>query len=371
MKKIYLLFALLVSVNSFSQSELIGEWFLQSINYNGVQFDNYLNSNPYILNLTFTQVSENSTSILFDISGSSSCNGFVGEYNIDNTNTIAINNFNALTGSCEGQPQYRYESMYLEIIGDYSTSNNVLTYIVNGTGLNQILTINHPNGDSAVYSKSPTTVSLFRTWYLSSIETNDEVITISSTDSPSLNLTTNTDILSRVELDGIGDCNGFSAFYIIYYNNDNTFLITDFYATLADCYGSSFESFYFSILSDSTTNLFSYEVLNNGQTLILTDLLGEKLIYGSQPLSNSDSVLNELSVSIVENPIKENLQLDFKDLAIDDLTYSIFSIDGKIMINTTRFNDENIKVSQLSSGVYFIKIVSSNNRSKTLRFIKN
>ncbi len=142
--------------------------------------------------------------------------------------------------------------------------------------------------------------------------------------------------------------------------------------TLAYC-NSPHENLYLTILGNFSIDTFNYSIVGagNDETLTLINSNSDVLIYGRQALSISDNILNELSVSIVENPVKENLQLDFKDLVIDDLTYSIFSINGKIMINTTHFNDENIKVSLLSSGIYFLRIVSLDNRSKILKFIKN
>ncbi len=160
MKRIYLIFVLLFYSNTFAQNDLVGNWYLLNINYNAVQFDNYLNNSPSNLYINFTET--------LQLDGSSVCNDFSGTYTIDtNNNTINID-IGVTLASCTGS-QGLYESKHLNniLLHNYPSP---LTYQITGSGINQILKLTSTNGNYAVYGKTAPTISLFTTWYLSSMK---------------------------------------------------------------------------------------------------------------------------------------------------------------------------------------------------------
>jgi hypothetical protein len=96
------------------------------------------------------------------------------------------------------------------------------------------------------------------------------------------------------------------------------------------------------------------------------------LIYGRQTLSITENIFKSIDAKIVKNPIKKNetLQLKFYSNFTNDYKYSIISINGKIITNSQVLNADEINISSLNSGIYFLKITDADSRTKILKFIK-
>ncbi len=87
MKHFYLVFALLFSLHTFSQNDLLGEWTLHELFREGVAQQNTYPSQYFKFYFT-TNIGSETNNKIFD--GSGLCNSLGGEYNIEPNNQIHI-----------------------------------------------------------------------------------------------------------------------------------------------------------------------------------------------------------------------------------------------------------------------------------------
>lgn len=275
MKHIYITFFLLFSLTSFSQDEILGEWHLKLIHNDGVAFFNYYGSGTI-------EIGEAESLITFG--GSSICNAITGEFTNVGNNILLRIGFVSTNSSCGQIPRDIFDEKYISIL---ESQDSQFTYSVDGVGNEQTLTLSNSDGNYVVYGKLLETAELIKTWYLSSIEVDGDIINVPTTYTSVLNLTyANSFIPSLSEFYGIGgECNEFFGSYKIYENNTNTIEFPDVAFTLAECGNLEYENIYFQILGDYNNNTFDFEVLNYDATLILTDALNRKLTYNSFSLT--------------------------------------------------------------------------------------
>jgi hypothetical protein len=88
--------------------------------------------------------------------------------------------------------------------------------------------------------------------------------------------------------------------------------------------------------------------------------------FANQLLSIEEQLLN--SIIIYPNPTTNILKIEDKSQVIE--SYSILDVIGKTVVKTTTFNGQDIALTSLTSGVYFIKVVSEAG-SNILKFIKD
>ncbi len=367
-----------------SQNE-IAQWYLQYIEKDGVIYPNYYNE-MQDMDIVFFETEQSPNSYTYTIT--SSCNNLDGSFTADIelptvSNTIYINNdYNITLQDCESTPRAIYENLFLDVFLNNNAGFPVelsyeITPIENGdTNASPPpppkLTLTNSSGDSLVYYLTlPLNGILVQNWYLSRIEIpgNDPIL-IPASDSPSLNITNEINNLTfNTTAEGTGDCNVFQSDYEITLGNGNSIQILGFDATLGLCESSIYEEEYFSILSNITTNYSEFEIINNGQTLILTDLLGARLVFNDDLLSTQSSNLLTNVIKLKSNPVVSELQLQVSDELMNDSRYSIFDIQGKYLQSQT-LESETIDVNYLTSGLYFIQVVSEKHQTQTLRFIK-
>ena len=86
-------------------------------------------------------------------------------------------------------------------------------------------------------------------------------------------------------------------------------------------------------------------------------------------LSLEDNNLNVQAFKIFPNPTKENLQVSSPEVEIEKI--SIFNAQGAlIMEEKTEESSANIDVSDLSTGNYFVKVITKNGKEINKQFIK-
>ena len=355
MKHKYFLFLLFASIISVGQNSITNvSWYLQYINVNGTQFDNYFNYSiePLNIKLNFTET---------EISGRATCNDFSGTYTIENGNEVNFRIDGVTLMGCAGILNF-YELEYFNIV------LNNFSYLISGNG--ETLTLTSANGNHAVFSKTPSTLALFKTWYLKSIETSAGVVTVPTSNTPTLNLTTNfNDIYGKSLLNGFDGCHDFNGFYNIYESNQNVFKMFQYNGISGSC-TNSYTNLYTSILSN-TTSTFSYTLSNEGKTLMLTNTSGEQLIYSDRVLSLEETIFKNSKIYLVENPATSHLRLVFPELNAVSLNYKIVSVDGKT-VNQGMLQNNSINIENLHSGLYFLRLTSPIDfqEAKTLKFIK-
>ncbi|MBO6606286.1 T9SS type A sorting domain-containing protein [Psychroserpens sp.] len=368
MKYFYtLILCILCSAQLAAQSDLLGQWYLDYIEVDNVIHNNYYNE-QHDMGINFTNTQSSPTDLMF--SGLSSCNAYGGDYNATSS-TITINTMFVTTVDCGASPRGAYELSYMGVLqNNFPVSPFNLTYTVTGTGMDQVLTLTNPSGDSAVFGKTPSTILLVQTWYLSRIEIpGNPNIDVPVSDTPTMTLTNNIDsVIFQPEAIGFGDCNGFEFDYDIGFNTDGDVIqVLNFAETLAFC-PSNYEFIYFDILGNPASNYFVFEIVNNGQTLLMTDLLGVTLVFGDSALS-VESVTNNDLLALKENPITTSIDFMGYSETISDSSYSIISVSGQT-IKTGSLTSERIDTSWLDTGVYILRIQLENEKSQVFKIIK-
>ncbi|MBO6880060.1 META domain-containing protein [Winogradskyella sp.] len=376
MNKVLLtLFIFLFSLYSFSQSDLIGEWYLESFTIDGATYNNVY---QYVSTIQFTEDPNGVNNMEYN--GSSTCNYYFGSYSAT-VDTINLYDLGMSAVDCSNLASGEFEDLYLSFLSNHYTYPSVFSYVVEGNGNDQTLTLTKSNGDTVAYSKTDPGAVLHRTWYLQSITENDITYNISSTDSPSFSFGFNVDLFfGSIPFSGTGDCNDFTGEYRMYFGNGDEIRISNFTPTTNICNPTSdFETAYFSVLGDESANTFSFEIINNGDNLTLTSAsgtggrsmsaVGDVLIFSKQSLSINDYNNSVNAVTLKENPVENQLKLKVNaNILLKDITYKIFSIDGKL-VKTSNIIREIIDVSGMQSGIYFISFLE-NNSMHTLKFIK-
>jgi hypothetical protein len=169
--------------------------------------------------------------------------------------------------------------------------------------------------------------------------------------------------------------NSYTGNYI--FNNDNTLSITNFSTLGGFCSYEDEEDLFlnpymWNILGLYTENpIYTYELNGSGvsETLKLIHGNGNFAFYGRQTLSNP-KFTKEITIQITQNPVHEELKISTENDDFKDLSYSIHSIEGKIVIKKELLNQNIINVSYLETGIYFLSISTKNGQKHVLKFIK-
>jgi hypothetical protein len=132
-------------------------------------------------------------------------------------------------------------------------------------------------------------------------------------------------------------------------------------------YNISLYNRYANFFRNSATEI-NYEIQTSGGTknLILTNSNGEKAYYFSALLNSQSITLNDTSISIFPNSVKE----DFIEIRnIKQIGWvKIFNSEGKLLLSQNN-SDSRINVSNLPVGIYYIELQSQKgiSRHKFLR----
>ena len=355
--------------------QIVDNWYLKSVTKNGATYNNVYGNLP--ITFTDTNYSDN----YLEFSASSSCNDINGSYSSTATE-ITINQSNITLLDCINQPNGIYENFYLSVLTNNYTYPSTHTYVIAGSGDEQTLTLTNSSGGTIVYQKTETNATLIRTWHLQAVTDNGITYNQQSTESPSLHFGFEPDIIfGSKPFDGTGVCNTFDGDYNIYLGNGDEINIVDFTPTTNVCEPpSDFENAYFSMFSDESANIYGFEIINNGENLILTSISEDGgrstndnskiLTFSKQVLSVNDFDYKANLINIVKNPVEDQLLLNFSDnLTFQNLKYAIYNLEGKL-ISTSQLNEEKIDVNRLLSGLYFISFSDANSVLTTLKFVK-
>jgi len=117
-------------------------------------------------------------------------------------------------------------------------------------------------------------------------------------------------------------------------------------------------------------------ILNPGFVVETVEFDPELWLAAKGQVIKGDIVLgshkvDDLGMKIYPNPVSEFLQLDFKKSALNNLTWSIIDINGKLIKNGKVISAlDNINVSNLHSGSYRMMIYNGNELVSNAPFIK-
>ena len=114
--------------------------------------------------------------------------------------------------------------------------------------------------------------------------------------------------------------------------------------------------------------LFLDQTVVNWDTYYLDDL----------NLSSTPLYVHEINdsgvISVYPQPAKDNLNIDIKSSNNDESRLDLYDIQGKVLLSTVvNQNSDNVRldVSELNSGIYFVKVQSKNNlHTKKIQIIK-
>jgi len=366
MKKIVLSFALFFIGNFViaQVSEIVQQtWYLRSLEIN-----NNWHYVPYgeMMELNFGGSNPNYTANTNGIE-----NTFTANVTFENDeisfSSIEVSSATCTSSNCDFEDLYFYE-----ILSNQNLDDKTFTYFYQViTSGRKTFRITDSNGNRATFTDQPLEEIdevLFQTWYLHYMEFDfgDTVFISEYNPSISPSITINPDL----SYTGFGSCNDFmgtfnyneipsSGAILIPNDFDATLRICDFHRDFEVYYFSQFENngiLYFNFGEDPTTGegFFSFEKAP-----------GFVFHFYNYPLSVKDSQKNSFSVS--PNPAQDML---FIKSSLNNLqSATITDINGRIVAKKNSVSNE-IDVSNLKSGMYFITITSSEGNI-TKKFIKN
>src|SRR5690606_9190070 len=130
--------------------------------------------------------------------------------------------------------------------------------------------------------------------------------------------------------------------------------------------------FYEIILSENPT-LLQYEITGTGSDAILTitNLSNNNVaVYDRQTLSATHAAFNNSTIKLKENPIKDQLEIVVQNASFNQISYTIYAVDGKVISSGKTLENNTINLNNLNQGLYFIKMLTDDNQTQTLKFIK-
>jgi hypothetical protein len=144
--------------------------------------------------------------------------------------------------------------------------------------------------------------------------------------------------------------------------NNQKFKMNYAYVTLSTCpslngvdeYDLLISQTYININSINNNFSYAFTYQPNYIVLTITNGNGDQAIYRNQQLGVSSNEKSE--VDLYPNPVTSSFQLDI-DAGSNIKTVRIFSVDGKEVMHFKKPQDS-YNVSQLSPGIYFVKIES-------------
>ena len=124
-------------------------------------------------------------------------------------------------------------------------------------------------------------------------------------------------------------------------------------------FGNMLNEFYMGVNSTPISKTFDYELgidENDNPTLVITDANGDQAIYGTESVLNITN-FSENSFKLYPNPATETLFITSKNNLIEKI--AVYSIKGQLALSEKE-NVNQLNVSSLSNGLYFVEITSEN-----------
>jgi Secretion system C-terminal sorting domain len=91
-----------------------------------------------------------------------------------------------------------------------------------------------------------------------------------------------------------------------------------------------------------------------------------------QTVLGMDNFNINLLLSVFPNPTTNSLQLDIKELDLNNLKYQMYDLTGKLIYNEKIVAESTtIKMEQLQAAIYVLKVVDNNKELKTFKIVKN
>lgn len=156
-----------------------------------------------------------------------------------------------------------------------------------------------------------------------------------------------------MNLDGFNETNGNSEAVILAVSNETVFGIDNVrtYHLAAD----EFEFKVYEGIGASTGLITMSFIIDAGWTLTNYGILSNQEFQTKQ-------------IKIYPNPFKDKIQIENPEEITE---FQLYTLDGKLISTHKNVDDLNSKLSSLNNAVYFLKVKSENNKSQTVKLIKN
>lgn len=359
MKKTGLLFLAFICFHiAISQpAGLLNETFRLKSLYNG---NEYLTPNGESPNITIT---DNSGNYAVEANGISNIFSAAA---IFSGNSIAFSNLGISLNDCTDTDCY-YEDLYFyEVLTNSNLDPKTLTYYYSENNGFKFLRLRDANYHTAYYSTEPAPVGnpmLFQTWYLFMQEGDmGDPIFYSGPNPPQL--TINPDF----SFTGIESCATISGEFILGNGDIYAFLLQprNFMNDESNCAPGQAEYALHELQGSMLLNTSVYEGNDGNDYLQWESAPGFLSHFTNVLLATPENSLADLR--IYPNPAQNKLILQSTTNNFDAV--SISDINGRIVMNSANKNSNDIDVSTLKPGMYFITITSSEGNI-TKKFIKN
>lgn len=190
---------------------------------------------------------------------------------------------------------------------------------------------------------------LFQTWYLNFVQSNDlsEAYHVSEIGAPNVPTLMISDDLT---FNGMGACNAFSGnFASLTFENFETADLTSGTEICSTQTLNNFEGSYLSFLQ--STGWYNIATESNGLVLTMDNPIFGRAIFKNYRLKTTDFESDQ--VAIYPNPSSSKIFINYNQLVISNVEI-INSFGQKVQEGNDHF--ESVDISNLSAGVYFLKI---------------
>ena len=191
--------------------------------------------------------------------------------------------------------------------------------------------------------------NLFQTWYLHSVQASDgDKNYIVSEINPAI--TPYVTILENLNFNGIGACNSFGGSFSLF--DTNSINTTQFSYTTDDC-GSKIQNDFESSYFDSMKMAIYYSITTeeNGMVLFIGTPPFGSIVFKNFKLNTLNLDLNQIEV--YTNPTTSMIHIKSQNTVISKI--ELFNSNGQ-NTKTIKDNFETINTTDLSSGIYIMKI---------------
>ncbi len=201
--------------------------------------------------------------------------------------------------------------------------------------------------------------NLYQTWYLYSMESEFDTTTVSDFDPP---IVPTLIIDASLNFSGQGACDTFNGSFS-YSDPEELLIVANSSNTETTCgfYEDEFEIEYFGYLSSG--HHMTYIITNDAdgyQTLLLHGATFTTLTYRNIALSTPSILKDDFSFSLHPNPTTNKLSIDY-DNDTNDLNLTLYSSTGTVIFKNRSFQND-IDVSNLANGLYFMELTSTKGR---------